>query len=452
MNGVLWNIASFVIAIALLVTFHEWGHFLVARFFKIDVLRFSIGFGKPLFRWHGRKGTEYVVAAVPLGGYVKMLDEREAPVPVERLAYAFNNQSVAKRLAVVTAGPLFNFIFAFLAYWLMFVNGIQQAIPLVDQVTPNSIAAKANVAVGDEIIGINGDTVTSWRQVIEKLIVHGQTDSELNLTVLDQQQKSQTRQLVLTDWSLDTDQSNPIHALGITPYRPKIKPVVDFVADNEPAAMAGIQPGDEVISINNQRMHDWQSFVEIVRKSPQETLRVNILRNGKPQSLKLTPRPKQDGDELIGFVGIKPKVSAWPEDKLRNTQLSVIDSLLPASVKTWEMTKLTGVLLYKLVTGFVSPSTISGPIGIAQGAGASASGGLSHYLNFLALVSISLAILNLLPIPILDGGHIFYYLIESIRGKPISEKTQEIGFKLGLLFIVSLMVFAFYNDITRLLK
>lgn len=450
MNAILWNLGAFIIAIAILVTFHEWGHFLFARLFKIDVLRFSIGFGKPLVRWQGRKGTEYVIAAIPLGGYVKMLDEREGPVPAARLPYAFNRQAVAKRLAVVSAGPLFNFIFAILACWLMFVIGITQPIPYIESVANPSIAAKADLKAGDEIIAINNVAVDNWRSVLEQLLVHGKDEPAVVVKVKTANGTMEDKSADLSSWVMPTN-DDPFDSLGIHPYYPKMKPIVDEVSAGEPAELAGLKSGDEIQSVDQQPVDSWLKVVELIKLAPNKAVHLQVLRDSKVLPLTLTPRAKEDAGKTIGYAGIKPKFTDWPKDKLRLQHYSLLGAITPALHKTWEITTLTATLLYKLAGGLLSASTISGPIGIAQGAGASASGGISQYLSFLALVSISLAILNLLPIPVLDGGHIFYFLIESIRGKPVSEKTQEWGFRVGLTLLIGLMILAFYNDFARLL-
>lgn len=453
MTSVLWTLASFVIAISVLIAFHEWGHFIVARMLGIKVLRFSIGFGKVIYSKVGRKGTEYALSLVPLGGYVKMLDENEGPVAAEDLPYAFNRQSLTKRIAVVIAGPLFNFIFAIIAFWLMLVVGIDSTAPAINSIEAGSIAANSGFQPGDEFVSIANRNTASWRAVNMNLLRY--TGSHDPITVVVQRDNQPTTlYLTLTDLKIDTKRPNLVKSLGLKPYRPPIPPVVDKVLPGEPASLAGFEDSDEIISVRGKAVTHWDDFVDVVKNSPNKPIEMQVRRRGEaePLTLTVTPRAKEFQDETVGYMGVQAPLIDWPEEMQRIEKFSMLEAIIPAMNKTWDTTTLTLGILKKLVFGQLSPKTLSGPIGIAQGAGMSAAIGLSYFLSFLALISVSLAILNLLPIPLLDGGHLLYYAIEAVTRKPLSEKAQALGFRLGLILLVSLMMLAFYNDLIRILS
>lgn len=453
MTSILFSIFAFVFALAILITFHEFGHFIVARALGVKVLRFSIGFGKALWKRTSKAGVEYVVAAVPLGGYVKMLDETEGPVPEDQLHLAFNRKPLATRIAVVVAGPLFNIFFAIFAYWLMFVIGVMTIAPVIGKVQVNSIAANAGLRQGQEFLAINGSDTSSWKSVRLALVSHIGEGNIVDVTMKDRATNAiEEHKLDLKTWQLDAQQPDFIRSLGIEPYLPEIPAVVASVTPGEPAMMAGIQKGDKIVKVDDKAVKDWKQFVSYIRVRPRQLVRVTVERDSKFVTLKLTPRVKRESNHQdIGFIGVRSEPVSWPEDLLRNEQFSIGKAWLPALKETGFIASMSFELLGKLIVGHVPLQSISGPVGIAMGAGKSASIGFAYYLSFLGLVSVSLAIINILPIPILDGGHLLFYLIELFRGRPLSEKTRLISQKIGLFFLLALMALAIYNDVIRIL-
>lgn len=441
---------AFLVAITILVAFHEFGHFWVARRFGVKVLRFSVGFGKPLWRWRDKQNTEFVISAIPLGGYVKMLDKREGPVPDHLTHCEFTQKSLLARFAIVAAGPLFNFIFAVFAYWLMFMIGIVGWVPQIGEIKTDSIAFEAGMVKGEEIIAVDGAPTQTWQQVFRELVKH--VGDEKQLTIQTKNENAQkSYYLDLSRWELKGDAPNLIKDLGIELYLPPILPIIKEVLPGEPAAIAGIMPGDRFVEINGRQIASWQDFIDIVINSPHQPLEIWLKRGENTLKVDLTPKLKETNEgETVGFVGVVVKSIDMPESMLRQEQYGVIESFGYALKKTGEYIGLTFKLIGKMITGQIGLNTISGPLTIAQGAATSAHSGFAYYLGFLGLISISLGVINLLPIPILDGGHLFYYCIEFLTRRPVSEKFQIAGFKLGMLFIIFLMLVAFYNDIVRM--
>lgn len=452
MNSVLYACLAFLFAIAILIAFHELGHFWVARRLGVKVLKFSIGFGKSLWRWQDKTGTEFVISAIPLGGYVRMLDENEGPVSKEELSQAFNRQSVWTRMAIVAAGPLANLLFAVLAYWLMFVIGVTAIVPVIGSVLPESAAAKANIHKNNEIVAIDGKRTPSWMAVRLALLSRIGENGKLLLTLRDiHSEFPQNRTISLQRELFNTVDPAPIRTLGITPYIPPMSLVVASVLANGPAAKAGMMVNDEILRVDNQRMEDWFHFVSYIKTHAEKPIRVIALREAKKISLTVTPNKQEDKDgKIFGYIGIQSMPLEWPANMQRELRYSFFYAWLPALEKTGSMTLLTFKMLGKMVVGQLSLRAISGPIGIAQAAGQTASIGFPYYLSFLALVSISLGVLNMLPIPLLDGGHFFYYVIELLRGRPVSAKTRLIGTRLGISLLLGLTVLAVYNDVIRL--
>lgn len=447
----LLTLLYFFLALLLLVVVHEYGHFQVARWCGVKVLRFSFGFGKVLFRWHDKKGTEYVCSLIPLGGYVKMLDETEDFVAEQEKHLAFNNKSVLARTAIVLAGPLFNFIFAFFALWLVLVIGMHSLAPMIDKVKPGSIAAEAGITPNQEIIALNDTKINSWRDFQYAMMPLVGSTQTLNVTV-----KSLTNGhishvfLPLAHWQLDDKKPDPLDSLGIEPFIPSIPPVVGEIIPDSPAAKAGLESNDRLLSINGESFDDWLFLVEYVHQHPNQTITLGLNRNQHIQNVSLTIGAQKNGGKLEGFIGVRSQKVDWPADWLRLQRENPISALGTAFKQTVELTSTTFLLMGRLISGKLSLNTISGPVGIAQGAGDSARGGFASYLFFLALVSISLGALNLLPVPMLDGGHLLYYLLETIRRKPLSEGVKSVGVYIGLAFVVALMFIALTNDISRL--
>lgn len=453
MFEVFFSILSFIVVIGILVTFHEYGHFWVARKLGVKVTRFSIGFGKPLFRWQGKRDdTEYVIAQIPLGGYVKMLDERNEPVAEKELPYAFNRKPLATRMAVVVAGPLFNFILAALVYWVVFIIGIEGIKPIIGEVEPASRAAQAGLKSGEQIIAVDEVKTVNW-DVIGLELIEAVLDqnARVKVTVTDEDQQQQARHINLQGLSADMSKGNIVTAIGIRPYLPAWPAVIDSVLEGEPAARAGLRAGDKVIAVDGQAIKDWREWVQYLQKRPGEEVQVNVLRDGEVQQINLVIGNKSDDSVSYGYIGAVARPPEGLSPELRSVlQYSPLMAVGPALEKTAQVSLLTLRMLGKMLVGEVSVKNISGPITIAQYAGQSASMGLVQFLAFIAIVSVSLGVLNLLPIPVLDGGHLMYYLVELVKGSPVSEKTQLLGQQIGLVILALLMMLAVYNDVTRL--
>ena len=445
------SILAFIVALGLLVTFHEYGHFYVARKFGVKVIRFSVGFGKPLLRWRSKKdGTDYVLAAIPLGGYVKMLDEREGPVPEHLLNQAFNRKSVWARSAIVLAGPFFNFIFAVFAYWLMFMIGTTGVAPIIGKVLPDSIAEKHGLTSKLEFVDIDGRKTNTWQAVNNGLLpTIGNQDVEMTFKHFETHEEFK-HILDLSDFALDSQRPNPLTSLGVEPYRPSMPAVIGMVVEGEPAEAGGIKVGDTVLSVNDKPIYFWDEFVREIHKYPNQQVALSLLRNNSTITLDVTPRENQYNGETVGYLGVVIKPSSYPEELIRVERYGIVESFVKGVDQTGHYISLTLKMLGKLLTGKIGLETVSGPITIAQGAGATVQVGFAYYLGFLGLISVSLGVINLLPIPILDGGHLLFYVIEILRGKPPSDKFMQMSLQIGMLLLIGLMTLAFYNDFIRL--
>lgn len=447
-------VISFIVAISILIAVHEFGHFWVARKLGVKVLRYSIGFGKPIWSKTSKiDDTEYVVASIPLGGYVKMLDEREGEVQIDERHRAFNNQSVAKRFAIVFAGPAFNFIFAIFAYWLMFVIGVTGVKPIIGEVADKTPAAYAEFKSGEEIIAIDGKQTPIWDVAMQALLPGMIQHRELNVEVLTEQGLKANRTIDFGKVKHEIEPEVFFKIVGFYPWRPAIKATVGQVLEGSPAEKAGLIKGDKILSIDKIDIKDWFALVDYVSNRPQQELILLIDRNKQIIEKKLvTGIAKVEGKE-VGRIGIGPaEIGKYPEHMKVLYQYGALDAIGQSVQNTWDNSALMLNMLWKIVTGEVSLKNLSGPINIAVYAGQSASAGIARFLDFLAIVSISLGILNLLPIPILDGGHLMYYVVEIIKGRPVSEQTEEMGQRIGIAILIMLMSLAFYNDILRLLN
>lgn len=447
---IIQSVLALALTLGILVTLHEYGHFWVARRFGVKVLRFSVGFGKPLFSWHDRQGTEYAIAAIPLGGYVKMLDEREGPVPEELRDQAFTSKPPYQRIAIAAAGPLANFIFAIFAYWLISVVGVTTVAPIVGEVATGSAAERAGLQEGMEIHSVDGHRVNSWRDVNMRLLERAGEQGLVSLEITD----NGSRGVVsgpLNGWALSDDAPNPLAEFGITPWRPEVPAVLGQIVEDGRAKAAGLQAGDRILAVDDEPVANWFALVEHIRNAPEQLLTLTIERDGARLSVSVTPGARTlDDGQVIGFVGAGVEAISWPDEVLREVRFGPLAAIPNAVHETWADTRLTLVAIKKMVTGLLSPTNLSGPITIARVAEASVSSGFEDFVRFLAYLSVSLGVLNLLPVPVLDGGHIVYYTIEAIRRKPLSERTQELGLRIGMALILTLMVFALYNDLMRL--
>lgn len=447
----LWfTLLSFLITLGILITVHEFGHFWVARSLGVKVLRFSVGFGKPLIKWLSKKdNTEFVIAVLPLGGYVKMLDEREGPVPRHEVHRAFNQQSLKTRFAIVFAGPLFNLLFAVIAYWLMYVMGVPGLKPVVGPVAPQSLAAQSGLRNQDTIVAIDGEETPTW-EVAYFLLLRKMINRE-NSTFTLQAENENPRQINIDfkDTNLGQNPGQEMESIGIQPWRVAVPAILGEIVNNGVAQKANLQSGDKILTVNGKKILQWEDWVDIIRKSPEQLLKLEVEKSdGSVRLVELIPTRVETKQGIIGKIGVGPQLPKIPDDMQRIHQLNVIPALGKAIVQCWRMTLLNFQMLGKLVVGQISLDNLSGPIRIAQAAGQTASRGLTTFLSFLALVSIGLAVINLLPIPILDGGHLAFYVIEAIKGSPLSDAIQMQAQRVGVVILLMLMSLAFYNDLT----
>lgn len=453
MSELLISIAAFLVAIAILVAVHEWGHYIVARWIGIKVLRFSVGFGKPL--WMKRAGpdqTEYCLSAIPLGGYVKLLDERDCEVSPAERHRSFNSQSIPARIAVLLAGPGLNFLFAIVAYWCMFVIGVPGVKPVVGEIASQSIAAQAGLMAGDQVRRVGEREVSTWEGTVLAMLDELLADGDIDLTVIDE--RGTEKRLKLATKGRQSELTEPgklFSVLGMEPWSPVLEPIIETLTPGAAAEQAGMQSGDRIVGAAGRSIETWVEWVEFVRSRPGETVLVRIERDGRALELELMIGTETRDGETIGRIGAGVAIDEGLYEGMRaRQQFGVAAALWRGVVKTWEMSALTVRMIGRMMLGDVSMKNISGPINIAQYAGYSASIGFVPFLNFLAIVSISLGILNLLPIPLLDGGQIVYQLVEAVKGKPLSERAQLIGQQMGIALVLLLMTFAVYNDLARI--
>lgn len=448
--GILYTVLGTVLALGLLITIHEYGHFWVARRCGVRVLRFSIGFGAPLIKWRDRADTEYVIAAIPLGGYVRMLDEREASVPAELLEQAFNRKTVGQRSAIVAAGPLANFLLAVLLFWCVGLLGTQQARPFVGEVLANSSAAAAGVQSGDEIIAVDGVPVRGWSDVHLRLM-HRLADTGTVVLRIQVATGDQVDRLVAIErWLVGSVEPDSVAALGLVPWSPQIESVLSEIDPAGPAAAAGLRVGDKVLAVNQVPVYSWQALVQQIRAAPNQTLLLRIMRDGRTQDLSVWLGAKEDQGLQVGYFGAGVALPSWPAEQLQEIRYGPWEALVFAADKTWQISVLTLESLQKMLVGALSVKNLSGPITIAKVAGDSAASGLPTFLGFLAFLSISLGVLNLLPVPVLDGGHLLFYFMEWIAGRPVPEKVQNVAMQAGVILVVCLMLVALVNDFSRL--
>jgi regulator of sigma E protease len=450
---ILTYVFAFLVAIGVLVAVHEFGHFWMARRLGIRVVRFSIGFGRPLWRRRAADGTEYALSAIPLGGYVKLLDEREGPVAPQHLAQAFNRQPVWRRLLVLVAGPAANFLFAIAAYWLLFVVGVPALKPVLGEVTAGSIAAHAGLVPGDEIVSVGGrDTPTRETAVLAILDSLMQERSiEIGLRRSDGAAGGARFSIPANSTRGLTEPGALLPGLGFDFWYPTVPAVVGTILPDSPAERAGLKPGDRIVAVDGGPVTDFPALVQRVQPNPGRTLEFTVERAGDRLALPIEVQSQRDGDRMIGRIGVQPTPGAAVPEQMRVMErYGVVESLTRATAKTWDMSVLTLRMLWNVVTGDVSVKNLSGPINIAEYAGFSLRQGALAFLSFLAIVSVSLFVLNLLPIPVLDGGQIVFQLAELAKGSPLSERAQAVGQQIGLALLLVLMSFAFYNDLSRL--
>jgi len=450
------SIASFIVAIGVLVAVHEFGHFWVARRLGIRVLRFSIGFGKPLYaRVLGKDPVEFVIAAIPLGGYVKLLDEREGNVAEHDLPRAFNRQPVWKRIATLLAGPAFNLIFAIALYWVLFTAGVPAIKPIIGEVTPDSISARAGLRYEDQILQVGGQPTPTLEAatlaILEDLTDNGTID--MRVSSVDGAEREVS--LVVGDRSRELTQPEALlPGLGFDIWRPRVKATVDQVTKGSAGERAGLKVGDEILAIDGAPIAHFQQLVDRVKPNPGRTVTLQVRHNGAVRDVRVTIGETTQAGKKIGLIGVAPKYQPIPTSRTRDEvqtlqQYGALDAVGQATAKTWDTSLFTLRIIGRIITGDVSLQAISGPISIAETTGIAARLGWRPFLNMLALISISLGVLNLLPIPILDGGQVVFQLAELVKGGPVSERAQLLGQQIGIAMLILMMTLAFYNDIAR---
>ncbi len=447
--SVLHTALWFLIAIGVLVVVHEFGHYLAARLAGVKVLRFSVGFGKPLLvRRFGPDRTEWVLAALPFGGYVKMLDEREGEVPAAEAHRSFNRAGVWRRIGIVVAGPLANFLLAIVFYWVLFMHGLPALKPIIGEPPVGTPAAVAGLVAGDEIHRVNGNETLSFQDLRLDLLRAGVAGEPLTLGLAD----GRSVQLDMPPIESGNLERDPLLPLGIVRFEPVIDPVIGKVLPDGAAARAGFQAGDRLLSANGKTVANWRDWVGLVRLHPDKPLRIEYLRQGQHAELTVIPEAVDEAGQRIGKIGAAPQVDdSMLAALMTEIRYGPFDALWRGAAKTWDMSLFTLEMMGRMVVGQVSWKNLSGPLTIADYAGQSATLGWISFVGFLALVSVSLGVLNLLPIPLLDGGHLMYYVAEVFTGRAVSERTMEIGSRIGMILLLILMSFALFNDLQRLI-
>lgn len=445
------NILAIVVSLGVLITFHEFGHFFIARRCGVKVLRFSVGFGKPIFRYVGKTGTEYTLAMIPLGGYVRMLDEREGNVPDALKPQAFNNKTVWQRFAIVAAGPIANFILAIAIYAVVALMGVQYLAPKVGEIKANSPVSQSQIQSGDELLALNNTPVSSWEDV--NLVLADLIGTSGTITVryqVNQSQEKQEDKITLNRWMAGQEPSNLIQDFGLMPWQPKVVPTIAQVVEDGAAAKAGFKVGDKVVSVDQNPIADWSQFVKRVQNHPGTSMTVTVELDNKRVQLSMIPQSVERGSIDVGYAGLAVVPPKWDPSLVREREFGPLQSLVYGTQQTWKMVSLTVSSIGKMLHGLISIDNLSGPITIAKVASASADSGLQSFLKFMAYLSVSLGVLNLLPIPMLDGGHLVFFGIEAVRRKPVSERIQGLAYRVGASLLFTLMAIAIFNDIARL--
>lgn len=443
MTDFFYSIFGLLILLGVLVTFHEWGHYWVAKKLGVKALRFSVGFGKPIWGRTNKQGTEFVIAPIPLGGYVRFVDEREGDVAEEDLPYAFNRQPVWKRILIVLAGPMANFLLAILVYAAVYMMGIAVGKPFVTDVLPNTVASQANFPENSEILAVDGVPVKSLEDAVFAFVDHIAEDKTIDVEVKPLGKDPTVVTLDVSQWQ-EPDEGTIFDSLGLDFGPVDGEPRLGSVVKKLPADKGGLKAQDLILSVNGQTISLWSELVEFIENNPNKPMQLVVLRNSVEQQLTVTPKPNER-DPNIGFVGISPAFKGY-----NVINYGFFESIGKGAEQTWVMVERIGSFLGKLITGKLSIKNLGGPVGIAQGAGQTAQAGMVAFLLYLAMISVNLGFVNLLPIPMLDGGHLMYYLVELVRGKPVSEKIMELGMRVGIILVLTIMAIALFFDITRI--
>ena len=454
MNDFLFYLAAFVLVLGVLIVVHEFGHYLVARIAGVKVLRFSVGFGRALWsRRFGHDQTEFSIGAFPIGGYVKMLDEREGRVAPNELHRSFNRKSVWRRMAIVAAGPMANLLLAVVLFWTLFVSGTDEPKPVLGKPFVGSPAELAGIQNGEQVLKLAGEPIRTWQEMRWSLLRRAVDQDAVEFEVINERNEVAIRRLDVKAAKVDGWQGDALEKLGLTVFRPRIPPVIGSVIPGSPAEASGLREGDVIARIADTVVTSWTDVGRRVRESPEVSISLLVERNGERLSVTVTPERTFERGIVFGRIGASVDESGVDLDALLvRVSYGPVVSLQKAVSETWDKSVFSLRMIGKMITGDISLRNISGPVTIADYAGQSAKLGLDYYLKFLALVSISLAVLNLLPVPILDGGHLLYYVLEIIRRKPLSDRAMEIGQQVGMALMLMLMALAFYNDLNRLIS
>ncbi len=440
-----------ILAVFVVILLHEAGHFLVAKTFGVRVLRFSIGFGKSLWSHTSRSGTEYVLALLPLGGYVRLLDDREIPVSRAESRRAYNRQNLIVRMLIVLAGPVANLIIAAIVFWIIFLMGVPYVKPVIGKIIPNSIAAEAGLQSGDTIKAVDNKKVTSWQDVMMSSVEKIGSPKPILMTIQTATGEVQTHSMMLQTWTLTGNQPDPLGSLGIVPYQPAFPAVIEKVLPDSPASRAGLESGDKIVGLNQQNITDWPAVSEFIHNHPNKEVSLNIQRKDTLKEVKVEVDSKTQKGASIGYLGILVKQPEWPSDMIGRIHYSIFSAWVPAMKETMELILFNAIVLFKMFGGKISLGTLGGPITIFHTAYTASQAGLQAYLSFIAFISATLAFINILPIPGLDGGHFLFQVIEGIIRKPIPERYQMILLRVGIILIILLIVQGTINDIMRML-
>lgn len=453
MLDILLQITAFVVTVLALVSVHEWGHMVVARMLGIKVLRYSIGFGKTIWSRTSKAGTEYVVAILPLGGYVKLLDEREGTVLPNERGMAFNNQPLWSRVLVVIAGPLTNFIFAIIAYWLMFSIGFETLKPIVHKIQPDTPAALAGVQPNSQITSIDGRTIHTWQNAVLAIVERMGEQDTMTITAKPVQGGEPTQYtLDLSAWKVDKLNPDPLRSLGVLPYSPDMPAKFDEVVADGPAALAGLKPGDVVTQIDDQKITQWVGLVRYISVRPDKTVTVHYTRDGETHQTQMTigSRRVLSGFRKVGFVGIRALPIAIPDSYKMNVNYSLLGAFVPAVQETYNFVAFNVIVFKKMIIGEISLRSLGGPITIFKTADRAFRQGFIVFLGFLALISVMLGFINILPVPGLDGGHLLMFFIEAVIRRPLSTGAEILVTRIGFMMLLTLIFAATFNDITRI--